>query len=158
MLGWSDQSIAAGCSESVFACHTQGLLVAAMAGHFCLTCASACLCLDAAQAGRWLLNMAGVISDKEETQTTGAPEFPVAVRTQLLVGQISYAIQDQPAYAAAFTSMEGVPEADVQVQVRVALIQLSRAGKHFLHLQCCGQEGTGSAFVDARLATRRSLC
>jgi len=62
------------------------------------------------QAGRWLLNMMGLVPDKEDTQHTGAPEFPVAVRTQLLVGETSYAIQDQPAYAAAFTRMENMEE------------------------------------------------
>jgi hypothetical protein len=68
------------------------------------------------QAGRWLLNMAGLIADDEDTQHTGAPEFSVAVRTQLLVGEASYAIQDQPAYATAFTKMEHMEE-DVCVQV-----------------------------------------
>lgn len=62
------------------------------------------------QAGHWLLNMMGLVPDKEDTHQTGAPEFPVAVRTQLLVGETSYAIQDQPAYAAAFTRMEHMEE------------------------------------------------
>lgn len=60
--------------------------------------------------------MAGLIADDEDTQHTGAPEFSVAVRTQLLVGEASYAIQDQPAYATAFTQMEHMEE-DVCVQV-----------------------------------------
>jgi hypothetical protein len=71
------------------------------------------------QAGRALLNMAGLIADAEDTQQTGAPEFSVAVRTQLLVGQASYSILEQPAYSAAFTRMEGSTEHEVQVQVRV---------------------------------------
>lgn len=62
--------------------------------------------------------MLGVIADNEDTVHTGAPEFPVAVRTQLLVGEVSYAIQDQPAYAAAFTKMEHMEE-DVWVKVRM---------------------------------------
>jgi hypothetical protein len=64
--------------------------------------------------------MLGVIADNEDTVHTGAPEFPVAVRTQLLVGEASYAIQDQPAYAAAFTKMEHMEE-DVCVKVRAAV-------------------------------------
>lgn len=72
------------------------------------------------KAGRWVLNMLGVIADNEDTVHTGAPEFPVAVRTQLLVGEASYAIQDQPAYAAAFTKMEHMEE-DVCVKVRAAV-------------------------------------
>lgn len=84
----------------------------------CYRASNLLLCTLWLQAGRWLLNMAGLIADAEDTQQTGAPEFPVAVRTQLLVGEASYAIQDQPAYAAAFTKMEHMEE-DVCVQVRV---------------------------------------
>jgi hypothetical protein len=68
------------------------------------------------QAGRWLLNMLGLIADDEESHQTGAPEFNVAVRTQLLVGETSYAIQDNPAYAAAFAKMENMEE-DMVVKV-----------------------------------------
>lgn len=60
--------------------------------------------------------MLGLVADNEDMQHTGAPEFPVAVRTQLLVGEASYAIQDQPAYATAFTKMEDADE-DVCVKV-----------------------------------------
>jgi hypothetical protein len=62
--------------------------------------------------------MLGLVADREDTQHTGAPEFTVAVRTQLLVGETSYAIQDQPAYATAFTKMEHMEE-DVCVKVGV---------------------------------------
>lgn len=68
------------------------------------------------QSGRWLLNMAGAIEDNEEAELSGVPEFPVAVRTQLLVGEASYAIQEQPSYAAAFARTEDAVE-DVLVQV-----------------------------------------
>jgi hypothetical protein len=60
--------------------------------------------------------MLGLVADNEDTQHTGAPEFPVAVRTQLLVGEASYALQDQPAYATAFTKM-GDADEDVCVKV-----------------------------------------
>lgn len=60
--------------------------------------------------------MVGVIADKEEAEVSGVPEFPVAVRTQLLVGESSYAIQAQPTYAAAFSRMEDAV-GDVLVQV-----------------------------------------
>lgn len=60
--------------------------------------------------------MVGVIADKMDDEVTGVPEFPIAVRTQLLVGESSYAIQAQPEYAAAFTRMEDAV-GDVLVQV-----------------------------------------
>jgi hypothetical protein len=69
------------------------------------------------QAGRWLLNTLGLIEDSDEGELSGVPEFPVAVRTQLLVGEASYAIQEQPSYAAAFARTEDAVE-DVLVQVR----------------------------------------
>jgi hypothetical protein len=69
------------------------------------------------QAGRWLLNTVGLIEDNDEGELSGVPEFPVAVRTQLLVGEASYAIQEQPSYAAAFARTEDAVE-DVLVQVR----------------------------------------
>ncbi|WIA18083.1 hypothetical protein OEZ85_009564 [Tetradesmus obliquus] len=68
------------------------------------------------KSGRWLLNMAGAIEDNEEAELSGVPEFPVAVHTQLLVGEASYAIQEQPSYAAAFARTEDAVE-DVLVQV-----------------------------------------
>lgn len=73
--------------------------------------------------------MIGVIEDKEEAEVNGLPEFPVAVRTQLLVGETTYAIQSQPAYAAAFTKTEDAVE-DVLVQVR-------------RHLPTCNYVSTG---------------
>lgn len=79
-------------------------------------CPSICLSPLYVQAGRWLLMAAGLLTDKEETEVSGVPEFPVAVRTQLLVGETSYAIQAQPAYAAAFSKMEDAI-GDVLVQV-----------------------------------------
>lgn len=64
--------------------------------------------------------MTGVTVDKEqEPEVSGAPEFPVAVRTQLLVGESSYAIQAQPMYASAFTRVEDAV-GDVLVQVGLA--------------------------------------
>jgi hypothetical protein len=57
-----------------------------------------------------------LIEDEDEGELSGVPEFPVAVRTQLLVGEASYAIQEQPSYAAAFARTEDAVE-DVLVQV-----------------------------------------
>eukprot|EP00878_Enallax_costatus_P038361 GHUV01043572.1.p1 GENE.GHUV01043572.1~~GHUV01043572.1.p1 ORF type:complete len:312 (+),score=102.46 GHUV01043572.1:276-1211(+) len=68
------------------------------------------------QGVRWMLSMVGVIADDEDDEVTGVPEFPIAVRTQLLVGESSYAIQAQPQYTAAFTRMEDAV-GDVLVQV-----------------------------------------
>ncbi|KAF8062000.1 Pigl [Scenedesmus sp. PABB004] len=68
------------------------------------------------RAGRALLSAVGVIADSEGGEASGVPEFGVAVRTQLLVGESSYAIQDQPSYAAAFARDDGVV-GDVLVQV-----------------------------------------
>jgi hypothetical protein len=48
------------------------------------------------QAGRSLLSLVGVIADAEELAISGAPEFAIALRTQLLVGAASYAIQVRP--------------------------------------------------------------
>lgn len=58
------------------------------------------------QAGRFLMSLAGVIEDQEDLGLTGAPEFIVAVRTQLMLGESSYAIQLQPAYAHAFAKLD----------------------------------------------------
>lgn len=94
------------------------------------------------QAGHWLLNMAGLVADAEDTQQTGAPEFPVAVRTQLLVGETSYAIQDQPAYAAAFTKMEHMEE-DVCVKVCAGSCQqhAGRPGNAAVWIGLCRSSG-----------------
>lgn len=69
-----------------------------------------------AQAARGLLSLLGLIANAERAVASGAPEFAIALRTQLLVGGDTYAIQAQPEYEAAF----GRPEAaggDGEVQV-----------------------------------------
>ncbi|MFM7274780.1 MAG: DUF481 domain-containing protein, partial [Gammaproteobacteria bacterium] len=61
-------------------------------------------------AGRWALSQLGLVSEPGEAaslSSTGAPEFGVALRSQLLVGEGSYAIQEQPNYAAAFFARDG---------------------------------------------------
>lgn len=68
------------------------------------------------QAGRWVLSCLGRISDQECTEESGLPDFPLAVRTQLLVGETSYAIQAQPSYAAAFSKTQDIGEVMVQVR------------------------------------------
>eukprot|EP00775_Hariotina_reticulata_P002590 gene2590-2892_t len=69
-------------------------------------------------AGRWVLSCLGRISDQECTEESGLPDFPLAVRTQLLVGETSYAIQAQPSYAAAFSKTQDVGEVMVQVVMK----------------------------------------
>ena len=57
------------------------------------------------RALRRLLSLLGVTADAGDDRgggPSGAPEFGVALRTQLLVGGDTYAIQAQPEYAAAF--------------------------------------------------------
>ncbi|GBF89796.1 hypothetical protein Rsub_02966 [Raphidocelis subcapitata] len=54
------------------------------------------------QAGRAALSLLGLIADAQEQELSGAPEFAIALRTQLLVGGSTYAIQAQPEYEAAF--------------------------------------------------------
>ena len=48
------------------------------------------------------MSLLGAIADSEDAAISGAPEFAIALRTQLLVGAASYAIQEQPEYEAAF--------------------------------------------------------
>jgi hypothetical protein len=62
-----------------------------------------------------VLSLAGVIEDKEEQQLTGVPEYHVALRTQLLHGATSYAIQEQAEYSEAFRRDAGEEEVLVQV-------------------------------------------
>lgn len=106
------------------------------------------------QGGRHVLNLLGLVADKEDTHATGAPQFPVAVRTQLLVGQTSYAITQQAAYAAAFSragSDEGVAAAaggDAAVEVQVALRAAAGPGRQ-------AKEPRGRGRSDA--ATKASL-
>lgn len=64
---------------------------------------------------RKVLSMAGAIEDKDETHLSGAPEFNLALRMQLLVGSTSYAIQQQSEYQAAFVRMTDTDDAVVQV-------------------------------------------
>ena len=42
-------------------------------------------CWPRAQGGRSLLSLVGVIADSDDQQISGAPEFAIALRTQLLV-------------------------------------------------------------------------
>ncbi|KAI8470399.1 MAG: hypothetical protein J3K34DRAFT_510286 [Monoraphidium minutum] len=76
-----------------------------------------------AKGGRSLLSLAGVIADSDDQQITGAPEFAIALRTQLLVGGTTYAIQAQPEYEAAFGRPDagdgggGDGDGDAHVQV-----------------------------------------
>ncbi len=72
------------------------------------------------QAGRSLLSFLGLIADSEDHQISGAPEFGLALRTQLLVGGDTYAIQKQPEYEAAFGRHE---EEEGDGEVKVALRQ-----------------------------------
>jgi len=69
------------------------------------------------QGVRSVLSFAGLIADSEDLQITGAPEFGLALRTQLLVGGGTYAIQEQPEYAAAFGGREE-DAGDGEVKVR----------------------------------------
>lgn len=55
----------------------------------------------------------GVLAAEEEVGLTGAPEYTVALRTQLLVGAPTYAIAGQEEYQEAFRADDG----DVMVQV-----------------------------------------
>jgi hypothetical protein len=66
--------------------------------------------------GRKALSAAGVIDDKDEAHLSGAPEFNLALRMQLLVGSTSYAIQQQSEYRAAFVRMTEGEEVTVQVR------------------------------------------
>ena len=72
-------------------------------------------CAPGTQAAKYLLSLAGFIEDKEEQQLTGVPEYYVALRTQLLHGATSYAIQEQAEYAEAIRRDAGEGEVLVQV-------------------------------------------
>ena len=77
-------------------------------------------------------NFLGMGSENERLKLTGAPEFTVAVRTQLLVGQSTYAIQSSPEYAHAFSSMaeeEGGLEEDGEAGAEVVASRGAGGGK-----------------------------
>lgn len=94
--------------------------IAACTAAVMCVCVCLLLCVCLTQAGRTLLSLLGVIADAEDATLSGAPDFPVAVRTRLLVGEATYAIREQPSYAAAFRRDA---DAGDDVLVRVVLRQ-----------------------------------
>jgi hypothetical protein len=111
----------------------------------------------------------GVFPESDKLKLSGAPEFTVAMRTQLLVGQSTYAIQQSPEYAHAFASMEdegdeegeqaahGDPAAvaPAECMMLAKASACAHAGSSIVHADLSGLPDAGGATAEVVVKGRR---
>lgn len=81
---------------------------------------------------RNLASFLGIIKDSgiEDKPVSGYPSFPIAVRSRLLVGPSSYAIQTNPNYMQALNSAHWTPQHVLGTKAASALARATSNRNH----------------------------